>query len=64
MIQAFEKMSGITLKIVEAPRREGDVIAVYADNSKAKKLLDWQPTRDIQTIMESAWRWDKKMIHE
>ena len=64
MIQAFEKMSGITLNIVEAPRRDGDVIAVYADNNKAKKLLDWQPRRDIQTIMESAWRWDKKMIHE
>jgi UDP-glucose 4-epimerase len=41
-----------------AGRREGDVIAIYADYTKAQKLLGWTPRRDLDEIMRSAWHWE------
>ncbi len=41
------------------PRREGDPAVLVADFSLAKKLLDWQPTHDLRSILESAWKWEQ-----
>lgn len=40
------------------PRRSGDVPVLYADNSKAKKVLKWQPQHlNIGKIVEEAFNW-------
>jgi UDP-glucose 4-epimerase len=57
-IHAFEKVAGQKLKYEIGPRRLGDVIAIYANYEKAKKLLGWQPTHDIDDIMKTAWQWE------
>lgn len=36
VIKTFEKVSGILLNYTLSNRREGDVIAIYANNDKAK----------------------------
>jgi len=59
-IHAFEKASGIDLNYELGPRREGDVVAVYADNTKAKQILAWAPQYDMEDIMRTAWAWDIK----
>ncbi|GAA5225426.1 UDP-glucose 4-epimerase GalE [Membranihabitans marinus] len=59
-IEAFEASTGKKLKYSIGPRREGDVIAVYANKNKAEELLGWHPTRDISTIMKTAWEWELK----
>jgi UDP-glucose 4-epimerase len=59
-IQAFEKISGKKLNYRIAPRREGDVVAIYANNDKALNLLGWNPVRNIEDIMKSAWEWEEK----
>lgn len=59
-VHAFEKVSGRKLNYKIGPRRPGDVIAIYADKSKAESLLGWKPTRNIEAIMESAWKWEKR----
>lgn len=56
-IQAFEKVSGKSLNYVIGPARPGDVVAIYADYSKAKKALGWIPKRNIEDIMETSWNW-------
>ena len=63
-IKAFEKVSGKKLNYKIAPRREGDVVAIYANNDKAMNLLGWSPTRGIEEIMKTAWQWevDRKPI--
>jgi UDP-glucose 4-epimerase len=61
LIDAFEKTTGVSLKKNAYPRREGDVIAVYADNSKAKKILNWSPKRTVEDMLMSAWEWDQKI---
>lgn len=39
-------------------RRLGDVAAIYADNRKAKQILQWQPRFNLAQMMESAWLWE------
>lgn len=59
-IHAFEKTSGQKLNYKVAPRREGDVVAIYANNDKALNLLGWKPSKNIEDIMRTAWEWEKK----
>ena len=57
-IKAFEKISGIKLNYTTGPRREGDVISIYANNSKAKEKLQWEPKIGIEDSMRTAWQWE------
>lgn len=57
-IKAFEKISGVKLNYELGPRRPGDVIAIYANNTKAKQLLGWEPNIGIEDMMRTAWQWE------
>lgn len=57
-IKAFEKISGVKLNYELGPRRPGDVIAIYANNTKAKELLGWEPKTGIEDMMRTAWQWE------
>ncbi|MBB4078412.1 UDP-glucose 4-epimerase [Lewinella aquimaris] len=60
VIEAFEKVSGRKLNYEIGPRRPGDVIAVFADRSKATNELGWQPKYGVEEIMRTAWNWEEK----
>ncbi len=60
VIHAFEKVTGQKLNYKIGPRREGDVEAVFANNSLAQSKLTWKPEFDINEILSSAWKWEKK----
>jgi len=64
LIQAFQKVSGKSLNYKIGPRREGDVIAVYANNEKAKSRLHWEPQYDLDRMMETAWKWEQALQRE
>jgi UDP-glucose 4-epimerase len=64
MIRSFESVTGRTLNYQIGPRREGDVIAVYADNSRAKKLLGWECKQGVDDMMRTAWAWEQRMQEE
>lgn len=53
MVKAMEKVSSKKLKYHIGARRDGDVVQVYADYSKAKTDLGWQPKKDIEDIFRS-----------
>jgi UDP-glucose 4-epimerase len=57
VIKSFEKVSGKKLNYSVGARRNGDVIAVYADNSLVKKELGWSPQFNLDDMMLSAWKW-------
>ncbi|SDF06378.1 UDP-glucose 4-epimerase GalE [Chitinophaga filiformis] len=57
-IKAFEKISGVKLNYELGPRRPGDVIAIYANNTKAKQALGWEPNIGIEDMMRTAWQWE------
>jgi UDP-glucose 4-epimerase len=60
-IHTFEKVSGVKLNYEIGPRRPGDVIAIYANNDKARNVLGWNPDRPLEEMMSSAWKWEQKL---
>lgn len=58
-INAFEKVSGQKLNYELGDRRAGDVMAIYADYSKAKSKLGWSPKYGVEDIMDTAWKWEQ-----
>jgi len=60
-IHAFEKVSGVKLNYTIGPRRVGDVVAIYANNNKAKSELGWNPENTLEQMMDSAWKWELKL---
>jgi UDP-glucose 4-epimerase len=60
-INAFEKVSGKKLNYKIGPRRPGDIMAIYADNSLAKKELKWDPKYSLDEMMGTAWKWELKL---
>lgn len=60
VIRAVEKVTGKPVPAVETDRRPGDPASLYADSSKARRELDWQPAfSGIEPIVESAWKWHR-----
>ncbi|HVT86662.1 MAG TPA: UDP-glucose 4-epimerase GalE [Chitinophagaceae bacterium] len=60
-IKTFEKVSGVKLNYTIGPRRPGDVIAIYANNDLAKKILGWDPHFSLEEMMATAWKWEQKL---
>lgn len=57
LIRTFETVSGKKLKYEFGARRAGDVAELYADASKAKRDLNWQPKLTLEEAMLGAWKW-------
>jgi len=64
LISAFEKVADLKLNYVIGERRQGDVVAVYSDNEKVSKCLNWKPTYGIENMMETAWKWQNNLNKE
>jgi UDP-glucose 4-epimerase len=61
VIHSFEKVTSQKLNYVLAERRPGDVVAIYANNDKAKNELGWITKYGIEDMMHTAWEWEKKV---
>jgi UDP-glucose 4-epimerase len=59
IISAFERVTGEKLNYTIGPRRSGDIEKVWGDVSKAEKQLHWKAALGIDTMMASAWAWEK-----
>jgi UDP-glucose 4-epimerase len=59
VIHAFEKVSGEKLNYVIGPRRPGDVVKTWADTTKIKTVLGWQPKYSLEDSMRDSWNWQK-----
>jgi len=57
-IHAFERVTGKKLRYTIAERRAGDIVAVYANNDKARGVLNWSPKFDLDDMMRTAWDWE------
>jgi len=61
VINAFEEATGLSVNYVIKPRRDGDVVAVYADCTKSKECLGWQTEKSLKDALGDAWNWQKKI---
>lgn len=60
-VQAFEKVTGQTLNYQYAPRRNGDVEAMYANVDKASQLLQWKATYTLKDALLHQWQWEQAL---
>ena len=58
VIASFERVSGKTLNYAIGPRREGDIVAAYANVDKALRQLNWSPKYSLDEAIHSAWQWE------
>jgi len=61
LVNAFEKVNGVKLNYKFAPRRAGDVTAIWADPSLANEKLGWKAERTVEQTLASAWAWEKHL---
>jgi len=59
VLAAFERACGRSIPRVIGPRRLGDIAGSCADITRARQILDWHPTRDLDAMCADAWRWQK-----
>ncbi len=57
VIEATERISGVTVPTNRVARRAGDPVASYADPTMVRNVLGWKATRDLDQIIASAWAW-------
>jgi UDP-glucose 4-epimerase len=60
VIECFETVTGKKVDYKVGGERAGDVNITFANNTKAAEILDWHPTRDLNTIIEDAWAWETR----
>lgn len=59
LVNGFEKANNIKLNYKIAPRRAGDVPAVWADTTLANEELGWKAERELDDTLRAAWMWEK-----
>jgi UDP-glucose 4-epimerase len=61
VVETARRITGKNIEAKIAPRRAGDPSKLVADAKKAREVLGWNPQfPDIESIIESAWKWHEK----
>lgn len=58
---AVEKILNQKVEYIVKPNREGDPAKLFANSSKAKEILKWQPQYTIEDSILSAYKWEQKL---
>lgn len=59
IVENFQRTTGVAVPYEFAARRLGDLASFWADATKAKNDLGWQPKRTLTDMMRDTWRWQK-----
>jgi len=57
LVETVEKVSGKKVNLVRKPERKGEMTLTYADISKAKKMLGYNPQTSIEQIVQKYYDW-------
>lgn len=61
LVRGFEEANSLKLNYRVAPRRAGDVMAVWADTTLANEELGWRAERELRDTLRAAWEWEKHL---
>ncbi len=64
MVNAFERLTGIKLNYKISGRRAGDIEQIWADTSKAEKMLGWKSKLTLDDMILTAWKWQQQLTHK
>lgn len=59
VVDAVGRAVGTPIPFEIAPRRVGDVAAIFADTSFAAEVLGWKATRTLDDMCRDHWRWQR-----
>jgi UDP-glucose 4-epimerase len=63
VIASMKRVSGVDFKVEEAPRRAGDSVAIFADTTKLKATLDFEPQfADLDLICRTSLDWERALL--
>ena len=63
VLNTLSKITGKSYKIINGPRRSGDVSSLVASSDFIKTKLSWKPRYNhLETIIKDAIDWEKKLI--
>ena len=60
LIHTFEKVNNLKIPFQFVQRRSGDVAELVADNSYARKLINWFPKKDLIDMCRDSFNWQLK----
>jgi UDP-glucose 4-epimerase len=61
VVRAVEKLTGASLPIHEAPRRDGDPALLIADATRLRRELNWRPAhQSLDEIVRTAFEWERR----
>ncbi len=60
IIEMVHKVTGREVPHHVVPRREGDPPVLLANAEKARQMLGWVPSRNLETMVATAWDWLQK----
>jgi UDP-glucose 4-epimerase len=60
IIKNIESLTGKKINYQVKNRRSGDPAILYADPSRAEKIIGWKAKRGLKEIIESAIDWHMK----
>jgi UDP-glucose 4-epimerase len=63
VLDCVERVTGKPVPVTVQPRRPGDPPRLVADASRAERELGWRPQRDLDAVVQSAWRWVQRHPH-
>lgn len=61
LVKTFEEVNGLKLNYRIAPRRAGDITAIWADPALANAELGWKAERKLEDTLRAAWLWEKNV---
>ena len=61
IISEFEKATGEIVPHKIGKRREGDIVAIWANPSRALEELGWSAKRGVGESLADAWRWQQSL---
>ena len=60
IVKAVQKATGKSFPVKRGEARQGEYAQIYADNTKAKSLLSWEPKKSLEETINSLVLWYRK----
>ncbi|MCY1646143.1 UDP-glucose 4-epimerase GalE [Caulobacter sp. SL161] len=64
LVDGVGKVAGAPLPVEIASRRPGDAPVLVGDHAKARAELGWKPSRSLNEILSTAWRWHRGRLEQ
>lgn len=60
LIRTFEEATGVPVPYQIVGRREGDIEQVWADPTRANRVLGWTARTPLADTLRNAWKWQQR----